>query len=84
LPFQDRPDSFVYDGVKFIEGGAIEWAIDTKHDDSAGEFQIEIPSLAQALAAVDGIGSLAEAKPVLKKMIRAIYALGRRAGIDSS
>ena len=83
LALHDRPEQFVYDGEKFVEGGETDWLIDTKYDDSAGEFQVEIPTLQQALTAVDNIGSLSDAKPVLVKMVRAIYALARRVGIDS-
>jgi len=82
LALHNRPSQFVYDGSKFIEDGETEWEIDTKHSDSAGEFGTQIPSLAQALAAVDAVGDMADAKAVLAKMVRAIYALARRTGVS--
>lgn len=85
---RDRPHKFTYDEgtPRFVEAlepsGTQDWPINTKYDDAASEFQSEIPTLQQALNSVDDISSLAEAKPVLKKMVRAIYALARRLDID--
>lgn len=86
---RDRPHRFSYDAVngKFVEdlepAGTLDWPINKKYDESTGEFQGALPALDWALTAIDNISNLAEAKPVLKKMVRAIYALARRVDADS-
>ncbi len=47
------------------------------------DFRAAFPSYAQAQAVVDDIANLAEAKVVLKRMVDAIYALGRHVLVSS-
>lgn len=64
------------------ETGPMQRAISTQYDDASATFFDELPSLDAALTYIDGISNLADAKAAFKKLVRVIYALARRMGLE--
>ncbi len=87
LDINSAPQNFMYDesNTRFIEdsgGGPSVRVISSNVADAITSFMEELPALQDAIDYIDGIPDMFAAKVVLRKMVKAIYAIFNYTGMS--